>query len=509
MSFPDKIVRPWSSSRTLALCDGWLGVDKPAECSSQALHDPLAGRLKVQGLVGWGSGSLPVGVSGAHWLARADAKRLEAPAGLEQQLVLGVSNYQGPKRGTLKAHEFRVRQRREQRVLLNVRTSCAVAEAAEDFSRAGYELVGWGNDSGQNQPRFSRALIHVLCVKAQGLPELVAPLPGCFDAWLAGKPVRPPQQFEAALFEAGLGRWKLAYRRQAFRLLGEGNGEISGLTVDRYGDFAVIAVSTEAAAEQVSGLAELLMDGGARGVYVKHRARKDLRRLPREMFSSALPHRGDAAPEVLGLQTGPVQLQVRLGQGHSTGLFLDQAANWVRIAERVRHGSLLNLFCYTGAFTVLAAQAGATATVSVDLSGSALRNLRENLKINGLSSCSHRLLKGDAFNWLKRAGRRSERYDAIVLDPPSFGTRAHGVLSLRRDYGVLLEQSLKLLAIDGHLLSVVHHRALQWPELCGTIEAVAAGLGQQVEVQGLAGDWDCPTLAGVSATKNLLIRRLS
>jgi len=172
----------------------------------------------------------------------------------------------------------------------------------------------------------------------------------------------------------------------------------------------------------------------------------------------------------------------------------------------VRGKSLLNLFSYTGAFSVVAAAGGAAATVSVDLAGRALARLRENLELNGLSGPDHRLLKDDVVSWLRRAARGPRRFDWIVLDPPSFGTRARGVLSTERDYVGLVRGALDLLEPRGQLLCVSHHRKISTRELVESVEGACRAAARRVKVEPLVGAWDCPSLPGVSGTKSVLAR---
>ena len=197
---------------------------------------------------------------------------------------------------------------------------------------------------------------------------------------------------------------------------------------------------------------------------------------------------------------------MRLGDGHATGLFLDQRANWDRVRQLVSGSAFLNLFCYTGAFTLAAAAGGATSTVSVDLAGRALSRLAENLALNGLEGPQHRLLKSDVPSWLARAGRAGRRFGAIVLDPPSFGTRTRGVLSTRRDHPELLSSALGLLGPGGALLSVSHHRKISERELGEQVAGACAALGRDMSVEPLVGGWDCPTLPGVGGTKSVLAK---
>jgi 23S rRNA (cytosine1962-C5)-methyltransferase len=331
-----------------------------------------------------------------------------------------------------------------------------------------------------------------------------APLPVEFESWLAGESELAPAHFAAALARAGICRHGLAPASDAFGLLGEEAGEISGVSVERYGDHAVLYLSSDEAARHEREMADCLMDHGAVGVYVKRRVRADLRGVDPASLAPPLPLTGRPAPERFEVAQGPLRFLVNLADGFATGLFLDQRANWRRVLDCANERSFLNLFSYTGAFTLAAAAGGAASTTSVDLAGRALSRLGENLELNGLSGPRHRLLKADVPAWLGRAQRSQRRFDGIVLDPPSFGTRARGVLSTRRDNPGLLGAALGVLAPRGRLLSVSHHRKISGRELGEQLARACDAIGLEARVDTLVGGWDCPSLPGVSATKSVL-----
>jgi 23S rRNA (cytosine1962-C5)-methyltransferase len=329
-----------------------------------------------------------------------------------------------------------------------------------------------------------------------------APLPPEFESWLCGHAVPAPERFARALASAGVCRHGLEL--DAFRLLGEEAGEIAGVSVERYGEHAVLYVSSEQAERLELELADCLMDHGAAGVYVKRRVRADLRRVDPAALAPPLPIRGRPAPEWLELRQGAMRCGVCLGDGLATGLFLDQRANWERVREWAGGGAWLNLFCYTGAFTLAAAAGGAPATTSVDLAGRALSRLAKNLELNAWAGPQHRLLKSDVPAWLGRALRAQRRFDGVVLDPPSFGTRARGVLSTRRDNAGLVDGALGVLAPRGRLICVSHHRKISEAELREQLLAACERAGLAARLEPLVGAWDCPTLPGVTATKSVL-----
>lgn len=108
--------------------------------------------------------------------------------------------------------------------------------------------------------------------------------------------------------------------------------------------------------------------------------------------------------------------------GH-VGVFAEQAANWRWIAKQIRRigpMKVLNLFAYTGGSTLAAAAAGAE-VVHIDAAENILKRARRNAELSGLSECPIRWIAEDALKFCQREVKRGNRYDAVILDPPSYG----------------------------------------------------------------------------------------
>ena len=149
---------------------------------------------------------------------------------------------------------------------------------------------------------------------------------------------------------------------------------------------------------------------------------------------------------------GGLRFYVNLSDYLDTGLFLDHRVT----RDLVRRGAdgcrLLNLFAYTGAFSVYGADGGAE-TTTVDLSATYLRWAADNMKLNRLECPNHRFVRADAVTWCREAAERGERFDLIVLDPPTFSNskRTDTVLDIRRDQIQLLRTVMSVLHRDGVL----------------------------------------------------------
>ncbi len=118
---------------------------------------------------------------------------------------------------------------------------------------------------------------------------------------------------------------------------------------------------------------------------------------------------------------GGLKFLVNLSDYVDTGLFLDHRETRFLVREQANGKSFLNLFAYTGSFTVYAADGGATHTTTVDLSKNYLAWAKENLKLNGLNGPQHNFVSGDSIEFLEKAVHDPrQRYDLVVVDPPTF-----------------------------------------------------------------------------------------
>jgi 23S rRNA (cytosine1962-C5)-methyltransferase len=136
-----------------------------------------------------------------------------------------------------------------------------------------------------------------------------------------------------------------------------------------------------------------------------------------------------------------------------TGLFLDHRDTRALVRSQARGKRFLNLFCYTGSFTVYAAAGGAASSLSLDLSNTYLDWARRNLELNGVDPSRHRLERADVLEWLEQAASSEAGFDLVVLDPPSFSASKsmRRTLDVQRDHPELLDRCARLLAPGGIL----------------------------------------------------------
>lgn len=295
-----------------------------------------------------------------------------------------------------------------------------------------------------------------------------APRPAAMDAWLAGEACKldTAEALEERMREAARLRYGLAMDAgtTAFRLVNDAGDGLAGITVDVYGEHLVVALLGDEAIAKRALITEAAHRLGAAGIYVKVRPKHASRIVDarREEYSPSEAERGQSAPEAFTVHERGLPYRVRLGDGLSTGIFLDQRDNRARVRQLAGGGRVLNLFSYTAAFTVAAIAGGARSSVSVDVSHNATEWARDNLALVGASD-AHQLVEADVLEWLAaqmRLGDKRPRYDLICLDPPSFSTTKRTRWSAETGYAKVAAQCLALLAPGGRLLACTNHRGI-------------------------------------------------
>ena len=162
--------------------------------------------------------------------------------------------------------------------------------------------------------------------------------------------------------------------------------------------------------------------------------------------------------ERLVVQENGIRFRVNLDDYLDTGLFLDHRPTRVIVRAMCKDKDVLNLFAYTGSFSVYAALGGARSVHTVDLSNTYLEWARDNFALNGLDPKDHAFSAADVMALLPTLPSRS--YDVIVCDPPTFSNskKMRGVFDVQRDHPALINQCLRLLRAEGVLVFSTNNR---------------------------------------------------
>ncbi len=249
-------------------------------------------------------------------------------------------------------------------------------------------------------------------------------------------------------------RKELIRGTDAYRVLhGESDG-LPGVVADRYDRFVVIKLYSAGLTPWRAAIVEALRAecGDLLGVYGRDEIPRD-----DDDEGSASEGRvlwGAEPPEQLTIDEYGMKILVDVRRGQKTGLFLDQRENRRLVRELARgRPEALNLFSYTGGFSVAAALGGATHVVSNDLDADALQLARATFKANGLDPADHAFAQGDAFDLLASYKRQGRRFDLVVCDPPAFAKSQKAVEGALAGYASLNRAALSVLSPGGLLVT--------------------------------------------------------
>jgi len=168
---------------------------------------------------------------------------------------------------------------------------------------------------------------------------------------------------------------------------------------------------------------------------------------------------GDYPEEGIVVLHNGVSVKVDLVHGQSTGIFMDMGQVRADMEEKYRSGkikSMLNLFSYTGVFSVHGLKNGVSNSINVDLSKAVLKRARGNYEINSLKVDERDFVYGDAAEWVKILAKKERKFDLVIFDPPTFARNRKKKFSVKRDYLTFLKAIAEIVNEGGFVLSSVN-----------------------------------------------------
>ena len=262
-----------------------------------------------------------------------------------------------------------------------------------------------------------------------------------------------------------LRRWPTRRGITCYRLYDRDIPEIP-LAIDRYEEALHVAEyerpHDRTAAEHADWL-DCMLAAAAETLQVP-RDQVFLKRRERQRGASQYQQLGDAS-ELRVVGEGGLKFRINLSDYLDTGLFLDHRLTRAMVRDAAGSSRFLNLFGYSGAFTVYAAAGGARATTTVDLSASYLRWARDNLQLNQFDDSRHELIEMDATQYLQSLDR-NRQFDLAVVDPPTYSNSkklAHA-WDVQRDHVELLQQVIDRLTAGGTLFFSTNFRRFKFDE---------------------------------------------
>lgn len=313
-----------------------------------------------------------------------------------------------------------------------------------------------------------------------------------------GKPVPIDQHFWAErIVEAAERRRELAESGSTtgYRCIHGENDQLPGLVLDRYGDVHVLKLYSTAWTPWVPTILPLLEEHlDVRTLVVRLSRVVDAKR--------AVLANGTQTPDgteltdgttVLGERPrGPVgflehdlRFEAEVVRGHKTGHFLDQRDNRARVRTMAQGARVLDVFSYTGGFSVHAAAGGASAVCSVDVnphaSATVSRHFELNRDLDTVRACRQDALTGDAFEVMRSLAARRERFDIVVIDPPSFASKRSDIVRALAAYGRLTELGVDLVSTNGLLVQASCSSRVSAEQFFASVHQAASQRGRRLD----------------------------
>jgi len=296
-----------------------------------------------------------------------------------------------------------------------------------------------------------------------------------------------------------------AYRSQygqleGVRLVHGEADDLPGLVVDRYGDVLTVQFLTLGIDRRrdliVAALQELFQPQAIV-------ARNDVGVRSLEGLPETVELLAGQPPEQLVINEHGLRFQVKVLDGQKTGHFLDQKENHLALKGRVEGRRVLDLFCYSGAWSAHAARFGAAASLGIDISAGAVELARDNAKLNFQDNICH-FEQGDAFERLRELQAAGERFGTVILDPPAFVKSKKKLPEAIRGYLTINRRAMDLVEPGGYLFTCSCSYHMQRDTFLDTLREAARLTGRPVRLLEMRGQaYDHPVLLACPETEYL------
>jgi 23S rRNA (cytosine1962-C5)-methyltransferase len=278
------------------------------------------------------------------------------------------------------------------------------------------------------------------------------------------------QSFFESKIKSALHKRKQFYKSSdttAFRVLnGEGDG-LGGLIIDYYDGYYVVSWYSEGIytfRDEI--IAALQKVANFKGIYEKKRFDTKGKYIEGDDFVA-----GERGEFPLIVKENGVNFAVYLNDGAMVGVFLDQRNVRKQIRDKYAKGrTVLNMFSYTGAFSVFAALGGASKTTSVDLANRSLSKTIEQFSVNEVDYEAQDIIVEDVFLYFKYAAKKKMKFDMVVLDPPSFARSKKYTFSAAKDYKNLLKEAIAITENNGIIVASTNCSAFDMKKFKGFID---------------------------------------
>ena len=262
------------------------------------------------------------------------------------------------------------------------------------------------------------------------------------EQWWRGR-IQQAVQFRSSLFQE--------VHTNTYRLIFSEADFLPGLIVDRFADY----LSVQILSSGIECIKPIILDElnkllRPKGIIDRSDDASRAHEGMTEVSGRILM--GEEPPPFVLVKEHGISYRVNIAEGQKSGFYCDQRDNRHRVAQFAKNKRLLDCFCYSGGFTLHAAQCGARELTSVDSSALAIKTLKQNMQLNGFSQVKHRCFQSDVNKQLRAFRESAEKFDLIILDPPKYAPSRSTLTKASRAYKDLNRQALLLLE-DGGLLA--------------------------------------------------------
>lgn len=268
-----------------------------------------------------------------------------------------------------------------------------------------------------------------------------------------------------------------AQSTNVFRLVNaEGDG-LPGLIIDYYNGAAIIQLHSAGMYRNLDRIVESLKQlDGLPVDTVYNKSKNTLPEKPGIQPSDRLLYGERTGGEVL--EYG-YRFRVNWERGQKTGFFIDQRENRNLLKKYARGRNVLNMFCFTGGFSVYALGGDAALVHSVDSSGHAIDLTRENVEMNFSRTKNHEAFAADAFEFLQDI---DQKYDLVILDPPAFAKHQRVLNNALQGYKKLNQKAIEQIRPGGILFTFSCSQAVSKDNFRKSVFAAAANTGRNVRI---------------------------
>ncbi|MFE4116640.1 class I SAM-dependent rRNA methyltransferase [Priestia sp. YIM B13448] len=265
----------------------------------------------------------------------------------------------------------------------------------------------------------------------------------------------------------------------AFRVFNSEGDGIGGLIIDYYDGYYVMSWYSEGIYQFKEYVIEALKSApNFKGLYQKKRFNVKGQYIEEDDFVA-----GDKGEFPLIVKENGIRFAVYLNDGAMVGVFLDQRDVRKTIRDNYAKGkTVLNMFSYTGAFSVAAALGGAAKTTSVDLANRSLAKTIEQFSVNGIDHEAQDIIVEDVFKYFKYAVKKNMTFDLVVLDPPSFAKSKKHTFSAAKDYKDLLKEAIALTKPNGVIVASTNASNFDMKKFHSFIEKAFNEKGEQYKM---------------------------